>query len=82
MDKGGGYKSPSWELELKNENIFVTIVSNSQIVVYYIRQPLIPSIKTLSPSPIPYPWSQFYFDINVGNRLYSKEKRPRSPLLF
>jgi hypothetical protein len=31
---------------------------------------------------MPYPCSHFYFDINFGNRLYSKEKRPGSPLLF
>ena len=31
---------------------------------------------------MPYPWSHFYVDINFGNRLYSKEKRPGSPLLF
>ena len=31
---------------------------------------------------MPYSCSHFYFDINFGNRLYSKEKRPGSPLLF
>ena len=31
---------------------------------------------------MPYPCSHFYFDINFGNRLYSKENRPGSPLLF
>ena len=31
---------------------------------------------------MPYPCSHFYFDINFGDRLYSKEKRPGSPLLF
>ena len=25
---------------------------------------------------MPYPCSHFYFDINFGDRLYSKEKRP------
>ena len=29
-----------------------------------------------------YPCSHFYFDINFCNRLYSKEKRPGSPVLF
>ena len=33
-------------------------------------------------SLMPYPCSHFYFDINFGNRLYSKENRPGSPLLF
>ena len=27
---------------------------------------------------LPYPCSHFYFGINFGNRLYSKEKRPRA----
>ena len=31
---------------------------------------------------MPYPCSHFYFDINFGDRLYSKEKRPSSPFLF
>jgi hypothetical protein len=31
---------------------------------------------------MPYPCSHFYFDINFGNKLYPKEKRPGSPLLF
>ena len=31
---------------------------------------------------LPYPCSHFYFDINFGDRLYLKEKRPGSPLLF
>ena len=31
---------------------------------------------------LPYPCSHFYFDINFGNRLYSKEKRRAWPLLF
>ena len=31
---------------------------------------------------MPYPCSQFYFDIKFGDRLYSKENRPGSPLLF
>ena len=31
---------------------------------------------------MPYPCSQFYFDINFGDRLYSNEKRPGSPLVF
>ena len=31
---------------------------------------------------MPYPCSHFYFDIKFGDRLYSKEKRPGSPLLF
>ena len=31
---------------------------------------------------MPYSCSQFYVDINFGDRLYSKEKRPGSPLLF
>ena len=31
---------------------------------------------------MPYPCSNFYFDINFGDRLYSKEKRLVSPLLF
>ena len=31
---------------------------------------------------LPYPCSHFYFDTKFGNRLYSKEKRPGSPLLF
>ena len=31
---------------------------------------------------MPYPFSHFYIDINFGDRLYSKEKRPDSPLLF
>ena len=31
---------------------------------------------------MPYPCSHFYFDINFGDRLYSKEKRTGSPLLF
>ena len=36
------------------------------------------SIVTFMPGPC----SHFYFDINFGIRLYSKEKRPGSPLLF
>ena len=31
---------------------------------------------------MPYPCSHFYFDIKFGDRLYSKENRPGSPLLF
>ena len=31
---------------------------------------------------LPYPCSHFYFDINFGDRLYSKENRPGSPLPF
>ena len=31
---------------------------------------------------MPYPCSHFYFDINFGDRLYSKEKRRAWPLLF
>jgi hypothetical protein len=31
---------------------------------------------------MPYPCSHFYFDINFGDRLYSKEKRSGSTLLF
>ena len=31
---------------------------------------------------MPYPCSHFYVDINFGNRVYSKEKRPGSLLLF
>ena len=31
---------------------------------------------------MPYPCSHFYFDIKFGDRSYSKEKRPGSPLLF
>ena len=31
---------------------------------------------------MPYPCSHFYFDINFGDRLYSKENRPGSPHLF
>ena len=31
---------------------------------------------------MPYPCSQFYFDIKFGDRLYSKEKRRAWPLLF
>ena len=34
------------------------------------------------PTLLPGPCSHFYFDINFGNRLYSKEKRPGSSLLF
>ena len=33
-------------------------------------------------SLMPYPCSQFYFDINFGDRLYSKEERRAWPLLF
>ena len=33
-------------------------------------------------SLMPYPCSHFYFDINFGDRLYSKEKRPGSLFLF
>ena len=33
-------------------------------------------------SLMPYPCSHFYFDIKFGNRLYSKEKKPSSSLLF
>ena len=42
--------------------------------------------KRLSPLErltfMPYPCSHFYFDIKFGDRLYSKEKRPGSPLHF
>ena len=31
---------------------------------------------------MPYPCSHFYFDIKFGDRFYSKENRPGSPLLF
>ena len=31
---------------------------------------------------MPYPCSHFYFDINFGDRLYSKEKSKAWPLLF
>ena len=31
---------------------------------------------------LPYPCSHFYFDIKFGDRLYSKENRPGSLLLF
>ena len=31
---------------------------------------------------MPYPCSHFYFDINFGDRLYSKEKRKAWPLHF
>ena len=34
------------------------------------------------PNLMPYPCSYFYFDTNFGDRLYSKEKRSGSPLLF
>ena len=33
-------------------------------------------------SVMPYPCSHFYFDIKFGDRLYSKENRSGSPLLF
>ena len=45
-----------------------------------------PELKTLFSralcSLMPYPCSHFYFDIKFGDRLYSKENRPGSPLLF
>ena len=37
---------------------------------------------TIMPDLLPHPCSHFYFDIHFGDRLYSKEKRPGSPLLF
>ena len=40
-------------------------------------QPFLPSRSLM-----PYPCSHFYFDIKFGDRLYSKENRPGSPLLF
>ena len=38
--------------------------------------------KKIQTALMPYPCSHFYFDINFGDRLYSKEKRPGSPILF
>ena len=38
--------------------------------------------KCLNLISMPYPCSHFYFDINFGDRLYSKEKRRAWPLLF
>ena len=31
---------------------------------------------------MPYPFTHSYFDINLGDRLYSKEKRGAWPVLF
>ena len=39
-------------------------------------------IKLGNFNQMPYPCSHFYFDINFGDRLYTKENRPGSPLLF
>ena len=38
--------------------------------------------QNFDPSLLSYLCSRFYFDINFGDRLYSKEKKPGSPLLF
>ena len=42
----------------------------------------IDKIFTVNLTLMPYPFSHFYIDINFGNILYSKEKRPGSPLFF
>ena len=57
-----------WILLLKSRKF---IIENSKNYLDY-------TVCTL----MPYPCSHFYFDINFGDRLYSKEKRPGSPLLF
>ena len=41
-----------------------------------------PKESPLTLNLMPNPCSHFYFDIKFGDRLYSKEKRPGSPLLF
>ena len=59
-----------------------TVVSNSTCNLCVGVSEEILKWHSHSFSLMPYPCSHFHFDINFGERLYSKEKRPSSPLLF
>ena len=52
------------------------------IINYIDSAPVHPFCMLTNLLLMPYPFIHFYFDIKFGNRLFSKEERPGSPLSF
>ena len=68
--------------QLYNVSIICFIAHfNLSLKEHYQNAPICSSWKILW-ILMPYPCSHFYFDIKFGDRLYSKENRLGSPLLF
>ena len=68
--------SEIWSLAISPEQKVITARDNN-CMIYDMGK-----WKDFPPWLMPYPCSHFYFDIKFGDRLYSKENRPGSPLLF
>ena len=70
--------------EIDNKNIFLKQSEGTFFCLDYwqVKVKMACSLDLLLLTLMPGPCSGKHFDINFGNRLYSKEKRPGSPLLF
>ena len=68
---------------LNFQTFYIEVLQNIELVMWLCENFLQPIQEPDSESGflMPGPCSHFYFDINFGNRLYSKEERPGSPLL-
>ena len=65
------------EIKKHNKGPFKNYVDKILTIFVYL-----PTLTCTFFTLMPYPCSHFYFDIKFGDRLYSKENRPGSPLLF